>query len=165
MGKESGNAHSDSTSKHRSTASSPMTVLAGCRGRNPQGKPSKIRLSWRIHFYSECHPWELQTPTKTTWYHVPWQIRHWTDIQRRWSHFTPDMQNHQQLLLVQEVLSIEFASIFLVKSMFLKSQWASPQSCSYTFWIKWEDLLWLQHVLWQILTEYSKGFLNYLRKA
>lgn len=80
-------------------------------------------------------------------YHVPWQISHWTDIQRRWSHFTPDMQNHQQTLLVQEVLSIEFASIFLVKSMFLKSQWASQQSCSYAFWIKWEDLLWLQHVL------------------
>lgn len=178
MGKESGNAHSHSTAKHRSTASSPMTVLAECRGRNPQGthRESLQRCGWAEGFTStlsairgSCRlqqkPPERRCAEGPRGYHVPWQISHWTDIQRRWSHFTPDMQNHQQTLLVQEVLSIEFASIFLVKSMFLKSQWASQQSCSYAFWIKWEDLLWLQHVLWQILTEYSKGFLNYLRTA
>lgn len=104
MGKESGNAHSNSTAKHWPIASSPIGWMQRqASSGSTQGNPWKIGLNWRIHLYFECHPWELQSPTQTPWrmlswgpqgQQVSWHIRHWSDIQRRGSQFTPGTQNH-----------------------------------------------------------------------
>lgn len=175
MGKERGDPHSNSTAKHWSIASSPMTDLAGWRGRHHRehtGKPLEDRAELKDSFLLWVASMEAADSNTNhlkdavlralggTLAHQPlnWHPRKMIPF-HSWD------QNHQQTLQVRDVLSIEFASIFLVKSVVLKSQWASEQPCSYTFLIKWEDPLWLQHGLGQFLTEHSKGFLNHLGTA